>query len=83
MKPYKPERHIGFHFSSNVDRSSNDRCLYIQGDTLIVTIGARYKNSDPSHLYEMEMNKKDLMILSNMLVNLSMQMEDTESEADQ
>jgi len=73
-----PERRLGFHFSSSQDGSANDYTIYVYGDLNEVSLGARYKNSDQNGIYEMIMNSNDLVILANLLMALSEQMQDNE-----
>lgn len=57
------EHVISFAFCCNADRSAHDHTMYVNGnarDQRTVTLGARYKNSEPSHLYEIEMDADDL-----------------------
>ena len=52
---------IAVAFSCNADASAHDRTIYLQQtDEETVKVGARYKNSEPNHLYELEMDADDL-----------------------
>lgn len=66
----KNTRYFGFYFTSNADGSANDHTLYGQMSNHANTIklGARYKNSEPSHLYEIELDAKDLRLLAKQLL---------------
>lgn len=67
---YIPTILTGFYYSSNMDRSANDHTIYVesnsQGDYVL---GVRYKNSERSTLYEIELNADDLIIFGQMLIN--------------
>lgn len=66
---------FAYTFSSNADGSSNDYGIYIKGDLEAVTMGCRYKNSEPSEMYEMMMNQRDLRVLARILTTIADQME--------
>lgn len=70
------EQKAGFYFSSNADGSAHDQTIFAeQRNKDTATIGARYKNSDPSHLYEIEMDASDLYAFGNMCIALAHQMQ--------
>jgi hypothetical protein len=66
------EQAMGFYFTCNADKSAHDHTIYVQqrtGDDTI-TLGARYKNAEPNHLYEIEMDAADLLRFAELCVNL-------------
>lgn len=70
------EQRLGFYFSCNADRSANDYTIYVEqrSEEQVVTLGARYKNSDPSSLYEIDMDADDLKTFGQMCVDLSVRL---------
>lgn len=69
------EQRLGFFFSCNADKSTNDYTIYVQGEALgTVVMGARYKNSEPNHLYEICMDADDLVTFGNMCIDLAKRM---------
>jgi hypothetical protein len=72
------EQAISFFFSCNADKSAHDHTLYVQQSAPganTVTIGARYRNANPSHLYEIELDPADLISFGNMCQQLGKIME--------
>jgi hypothetical protein len=69
------EQKVGFYFSCDADGSPNDHTIYVeQRNEGTVTLGARYKNSEPNHLYEIEMDADDLQAFGQMCLALAQQM---------
>lgn len=60
---------LNINFSCNADKSANDHSIFIQSSDCsdTVKVGAIYKNSERSHLYEMEMDSEDLRQLAKLL----------------
>ena len=70
------EQKAGFYFSCDADGSAHDHTAYAeQRNEGTVTLGARYKNSDPNHLYEIEMDADDLYAFGQMCIALAQQMQ--------
>ena len=74
-------QYYGFYFSCNADSSANDKTVYVEllRDGNAVRLGARYKNSEPNHLYEIEMDSNDLRMFGEMCIDLSTKMRLAES----
>lgn len=65
------QQYFGFYFSSSADGSANDKTVYAEMQTDgLVKLAIRYKNSDPNHLYEAELDSDDLEILGRQMIQL-------------
>jgi hypothetical protein len=65
---------LGFYFSCNADKSANSQTIYVDRlSRTNVVLGARYKNCERNHLYEMEMDAEDLQKFGEMCIDLARQ----------
>lgn len=70
------EQKVGLYFSCNANKLAHDHAIYIDAiDRATVVLGARYKNSERNHLYEMHMDKDDLQRFGQMCIDLAKSME--------
>lgn len=75
------EQKVGFYFSCNADKSAHDHTVYVtQGNGNYVVLGARYKNSEASSLYEMMMDPEDLLAFGQMCINLATALRQSDKE---
>jgi hypothetical protein len=74
------EQIISIAFTCNADKSAHDKTIHLDQNlgAGTVTLGARYKNADPSHLYSIEMDPADLQRFGNLCVFLGKMLEENE-----